>query len=154
MIQTPFFCDIHFNSLCSKFQLAMILRWWDMRDNMNTSYISIEYCTVTVIWSSWISRMSAILIVRYSPSKKTTYFVFYCFSKPTFTHISGTNVRFWWGFQQNVAYVMNITHLTLILLDHITIYDARASEIQKCKDLPNRLCQNWTVPTEILWKWG
>ena len=27
--------DIHLNSLCSKFQLTLILCWWDMRDNIN-----------------------------------------------------------------------------------------------------------------------
>ena len=48
----------------------------------------LQTCTI-VIWSSWITRLSAILILRYSSSKKTTSFVFYCFSKPTFTHISG-----------------------------------------------------------------
>ena len=43
-----------------------------------------------VIWSSWISRLSEILIFRYSPSKEATSFVSYCFSHPTFTHISGS----------------------------------------------------------------
>ncbi len=45
---------------------------------------------INVIWSSWISRLSAILILRYSPSKKTLSFVSYCFWKPSLTHISGT----------------------------------------------------------------
>ena len=42
-------------------------------------------CTIKyVIWSSWISRLSPILIWRYSPSKKTSSLVSYCFSKHTF----------------------------------------------------------------------
>ncbi len=50
-----------------------------------------------VIWSSWISLLLAILVLRYGPSKKTT-FVSYCFSQPTFTHISGTKCPILMGF--------------------------------------------------------
>ncbi len=35
---------------------------------------------------------------RYSPSKKITSFVSYCFSQPTFTHISGTKWPIFMGF--------------------------------------------------------
>ncbi len=84
-----------------------------------------------MIWSSWISRLSAILILRYSPSKKTTSFVSYCFSKPTFTHISGSKCPILMGFSPKYTLCdvvedhaeiseLNVTDLRQILLDHIT----------------------------------
>ena len=39
--------DIHLKSLCSKFQLAMILRWRDMQDNMNYTSES-KVCYVAI----------------------------------------------------------------------------------------------------------
>ncbi len=57
-----------------------------------------------MIWSRWISRLSAILILRYSPTKKTTSFVSYCFSKPTFTHISGTKCPILIGFSAKCSF--------------------------------------------------
>ncbi len=84
-----------------------------------------------VIWSNWISRLSAILILRCIPSKKTTSFVSYYFSKPTFTHISGTKCPILMGFSAKCSLCtvvkdhaenskLNVTDLRLILLNHIT----------------------------------
>ncbi len=96
-----------------------------------------------MIWSSWISHLLAILILRYSPSKKATSFVSYCFSKPTFTHISGTKCPILLRFSAkcdlcDVLYdhvensKLNVTDLRLILLDHIT-YTCKCTFWRRCK---------------------
>ncbi len=83
------------------------------------------------IWSSWISRLLAILILRYSLSKKTSFVVSYCFSKPTFTHISRTECPILMEFSAKCSLCdvvldyaehskLNVTALRLILLDHVT----------------------------------
>ncbi len=84
-----------------------------------------------MIWSSWISRLLAILIARYSQLKRTTSFVSYCFSWPTFTHISGTKCPILRGFSAKCSLYdvvwdhvenskLNVTGLRLILLNPIT----------------------------------
>ena len=94
-------------------------------------FIIISVMYTYVIWSSWISHLSAILILRYSPSKETTSFGSYCFSKPTFTNISESTCPILMGFSAkwslcNVLhdYVenskLNFTDFRLILFDHIT----------------------------------
>ncbi len=110
-------------------------------------FIIISVMYTYVIWSSWISHLSAILILRYSPSKETTSFGSYCFSKPTFTHISESTCPILMGFSAkwslcNVLhdYVenskLNFTDFRLILLDHITII---------------KLCDNYSI-SRFVWK--
>ncbi len=63
---------------------------------------SFHFLNLKFLWKLHLwyyqARLSAILILRYSPSKGTTSFISYCFSKPTFTHISGSTCSILMGF--------------------------------------------------------
>ena len=68
-----------------------------------TEIQALQFTTTQMQWSSWISRLLAILITRYSPSKRTTTFVSYCVLKPTFTHISACKCPILMGFSANCS---------------------------------------------------
>ena len=84
-----------------KWHCPMSVKYWVNMIDFAIMLFNLNF--VYVIWSSWTSHLSALLIVRYSLSKKTASFVSYCFSKPTFTHISRTNCPIFMGFSANVA---------------------------------------------------
>ena len=60
---------------------------------IDTKRVDITICDMIKLDQSFVT----ILILRYSPSKEAT-FVSYCFSKPTFTHISGSTCPILMGF--------------------------------------------------------